>query len=178
MKTEGEDYNKRFISACANNKVDIARALLLDKRVNPSANNNEAIQDACRFGREEIVKLLLQDGRADPSINHNIAVMMAAAKNERELVHMLLLDDRVFYSLTERQLTDLKYYAPSVKACLNACRDTVLTILLIYRHQSLLSQLPKDILLLITKRIWRSWPDTVWLQCGSKSKFETLYEIE
>ena len=48
--------------------------LLNDPRVDPSADNNDAICCASDNGQVEVVKLLLNDPRIDPSDDNNRAI--------------------------------------------------------------------------------------------------------
>ena len=46
---------------------EVVELLLVDPRVDPSANDYEAIRSASQKGHTEIVELLLADPRVDPS---------------------------------------------------------------------------------------------------------------
>jgi ankyrin repeat protein len=74
---------------------EIMELLLQDKRVDPSAHNNFAIQMASYAGHTEIVKLLLQDKRVDPSADNNYAIRLASYAGRTEVVKLLLQDRRV-----------------------------------------------------------------------------------
>ena len=63
--------------------------VLADPRVDPSANDNLAIQRASSYGRTEIVKLLLDDSRVDPSANNNYALRIARGKKHTATVNLL-----------------------------------------------------------------------------------------
>jgi hypothetical protein len=60
----------------------------------PSANDNDAIQQAAAHGHLAVVERLLQDVRVDPSGDDNYAVRWAA-ENGHPAVDRLLDDDRV-----------------------------------------------------------------------------------
>ena len=59
-----------------NGYLEIVQELLKDNRVDPSANNNDAIQWASGNGHLEVVEELLKDNRVDPSANDNYAIQM------------------------------------------------------------------------------------------------------
>ena len=67
---------------------------MADHRVDPTANNNEAIRAACDRNHVEIVRMLLTDSRVDPSTNNNEAIERAILHGYTELVQ-LLSDGRV-----------------------------------------------------------------------------------
>ena len=64
--------------------------LLQDSRVNPSANDNEAIKYASINGHHLVVDRLLQDRRADPTDNNNIAIRNASRNGHHLVVNRLL----------------------------------------------------------------------------------------
>jgi hypothetical protein len=65
--------------------------LLQDSRVDPSAEDNQALIAACEGRNVEVVKLLLGDPRVDPSD----AIRFAIADGHLEVVKLLLADSRV-----------------------------------------------------------------------------------
>jgi len=69
--------------------------LALEKGVDPSVNNNYAIEIAAINGHTEIVKLLLTDERVDPSDENNFAIIYASENGHTEIVKLLLNDKRV-----------------------------------------------------------------------------------
>ncbi len=69
--------------------------LALEKGVDPSIDNNFAIEYASKNGHLEIVKLLLQDERVDPSDHNNYAIECASKNGHTEVVKLLLQDERV-----------------------------------------------------------------------------------
>jgi ankyrin repeat protein len=77
LKVEaGDDVSDAiaFQTACALGHTEIVRLLLLlDRGVNPAAENNAALRYACLHGRTKIVRLLLDlqlDRGVNPSANH------------------------------------------------------------------------------------------------------------
>ena len=65
------------------------KLLLADDRIDPSFNNNFAIQFASEHGRTDIVKLLLGDKRIDPAANNNYAIQHALENNHMEIFYLL-----------------------------------------------------------------------------------------
>jgi len=84
-----------FFDAILNSNVKRVKLLLSDPNIDPSENDNEAIQKASRNGQFEIVKLLLSDSRVDPSANDNYPLKWAALLGDFEIVKLLLSDPRV-----------------------------------------------------------------------------------
>ena len=79
----------------ANTHIEVIKILLLDLRVDPSANFNHAIRFASKLGHLELVKILLYDSRVDPSALNNDAIAYASEFGHLEVVKLLLLDPRV-----------------------------------------------------------------------------------
>jgi hypothetical protein len=74
---------------------DVISILVKDLRINPSADNNNAIKWAIESGHTEIVKSLLNDPRVDPSAKDNDAIREASQNGHTEIVKLLLNDLRV-----------------------------------------------------------------------------------
>jgi ankyrin repeat protein len=89
------DLDGALIAAASSGFTDAVKLLLLDDRVDPSAQNNEALLWASQEGYLEIVKILLSDDRVDPSAEDNGALCFAAERGQLEIVKILLSDDRV-----------------------------------------------------------------------------------
>ena len=68
---------------------------VLDRNMDPSANDNEAIRFASREGHLEIVERLLKDPRVDPGSSYNWAIREASREGHLEVVERLLKDPRV-----------------------------------------------------------------------------------
>ncbi len=86
--------SKALIASSKKNHTEVVKILLADPRVNPSAEDNDAIKSASTNGHAEVVKLLLDDGRANPSANNNYAIIIASRYNHPEVVKLLLEDER------------------------------------------------------------------------------------
>ena len=81
--------------ACQRGDIDETRLLLVDSRVNPTSNKNEAIKLACIKGHIDIVRLLLADERVDPGNENNHAIRWACCCGHVDVVRLLLADKRV-----------------------------------------------------------------------------------
>jgi hypothetical protein len=73
----------------------IARILLNDPRVDPSAKDQEPLKRAARNGHVDTVKVLLNDSRVDPSALHQRSLKLAAGNGHVDIVKVLLNDPRV-----------------------------------------------------------------------------------
>jgi ankyrin repeat protein len=95
------DYRSKehgsFTWAVRNNKIFAVACLLKlhHDRIDPSVDNNFAIQYATERGYKEIVELLLQDNRTDPSTENNFAIRIATTNGNKEIVEFLLKDKRI-----------------------------------------------------------------------------------
>ena len=69
--------------------------LFIQAGVDPSAENNRAIQWASRCGHLSVVNRLVQDARVDPSAQDNSAIQMASFYGHLLVVDRLLQDERV-----------------------------------------------------------------------------------
>src|SRR5690606_17610592 len=65
---------KTLCYASVHGHLEVVQELLKDKRVDPSARDNYAIQYASSNGHLEVVKELLKDKRVDPSAENNEAI--------------------------------------------------------------------------------------------------------
>ena len=89
---------EEFYSAIENGQLEVVKALLEDKRVDPSDDKNLAIQRASSCGHLEVVKALRKDKRVDPSDDNNLAIRWASKNGRVEVVKLLLKDHRVYYT--------------------------------------------------------------------------------
>ena len=64
----------------------MVRELLKNSKVDPSANDNQAIGIASQHGHVKIVKLLLEDKRVDPSDNKNYAIRIANQMGHKKVL--------------------------------------------------------------------------------------------
>lgn len=72
----------------------IVKALLADSRIDPSANNNEAVYQAAKLPDPSILRLLLIDSRVNPAVDDNEPLIKAAELGNIETLRILLNDPR------------------------------------------------------------------------------------
>lgn len=75
--------------------MEVIKILLNDERVDPSAQDNEAIREACEIGYVQVVQLLLKDERVD-----------ADSIKENKFVFAVLLDEDNRVGAIRRILTE------------------------------------------------------------------------
>lgn len=75
--------------------VEMIKILILDERIELSAQYNILIVCACLYGLLEIVNILLEDPKVDPSAERNKPIILAARKCHGKIVERLLKDKRV-----------------------------------------------------------------------------------
>ena len=83
-----------FLYAVKTNNISAIKDLL-QQGVDPSINNNTAIQIAAEKGYIEIIKLLLKDKRINPSDQRNDILQTIVKYGYTEIVKLLLKDPRV-----------------------------------------------------------------------------------
>ena len=93
--------NISFNSAWKSGSVRVVELLLIDRRIDPSADNNDAIRLASYNGHTEIVRLLLADSRVDPRYD-NYAIRFASENGHAEVVK--LLADRELMDKTKKSM--------------------------------------------------------------------------
>lgn len=97
-----ENSASALVCACRNNRIDIVKRLLQEKRPFSTHTSGwyyikpkHAITVAANNGYNEIVRLLLQDGRIDPAVNQCTALARACRHNHINTVILLLADERI-----------------------------------------------------------------------------------
>jgi len=88
----GADDNMAIRSA---GNAQVAKLLLSDPRVDPTAKNSDSLFQASAHGRPDVVKVLLDHGRADPAVNMCACLIWAHGKGHQLVVGLLLADERV-----------------------------------------------------------------------------------
>ena len=89
-------FNNTFLCAIKYGHTEIVRLLLdlpLERCVNPSANDNYALQLACNNGQTKIVRLLLDlplKRGVDPAAKNNLALQLACKFGHTEIVRLLI----------------------------------------------------------------------------------------
>jgi ankyrin repeat protein len=81
--------------ASYNGNTDKVKMLLSHSCVDPTADDNAAVQLACMAGHIDITKLLLSDARVNPGAKVNLAFRLVSKYGHMELVQRLLEDPRV-----------------------------------------------------------------------------------
>ena len=79
--------HKNLQTAISSNSTNMSRLLLMDKRIDPSINDNEALLLA--------ISLILSDPRVDPSMDQNKALLSAISSESSNVVKLILADSRV-----------------------------------------------------------------------------------
>ncbi len=87
--------NKIFQNGSVYGSLKVVRFLLKDKRVDPAADDNEAIVAASFKGELGIVRLLLKDKRVDPSARDNGPMVEASTHGHLGVMRLLFDDGRV-----------------------------------------------------------------------------------
>ena len=90
-----ENQHAQLEFACRKGYLAIVNRILLHNRVDPSADDNDAIRSASYNGHGDVVKRLLLDERVDPSADDNWAIRFASYNGHGDIVKRLLLDKRV-----------------------------------------------------------------------------------
>jgi len=104
----GDNWPIRY--AVDNNRLEIVKLLLADKRVDPTIWDNYVIGCASKYGHTEVVKLLLADPRVNPGDCENNAFTHASEYGHVEIVKLLLNDSRVDLSIYDYNLA-IRYAA-------------------------------------------------------------------
>lgn len=94
IRVNSYSYNP-IETVCRQGNMEMFNLLYNDARVDPSVQNNKAIQAAAQYGNTEIVKILMADERVDPADNINRAFKLALQYNKFEAAVTLLDDKRV-----------------------------------------------------------------------------------
>jgi len=85
-----------FVDECRKGSIEKIKEMLKDPEIDPTYDNNFAIQTAAYSGHKLIVEELLNDPRVNPADQDNFAIRWAAeSKCAVETVKLLLKDKRV-----------------------------------------------------------------------------------
>ncbi|KAJ3071177.1 hypothetical protein HDU98_005694 [Podochytrium sp. JEL0797] len=87
--------NDVFLGAIQLSHFELVHRLLESDRVDPSAENNVAIQMVAMSGDVDLCRMLLADPRVDPSDDGNTALREAVLYNRLPIVELLLQHPRV-----------------------------------------------------------------------------------
>ena len=93
-------FNNDYLDrAVKENKNDIVRILLKNKKANPSFPFNKPIIHAAFCGNIEAVELMLKDSRVDASAHDNRAIRYAIEHKDIPMIKILYRDEKVRKSL-------------------------------------------------------------------------------
>ena len=84
-----------FTYACKSGLADVVRLIINDGRVDPAADENNALRLASAYGHTGVVRLLLSDERVNPAAADDYAFGLASDNGHTEVVRLLLSDKRV-----------------------------------------------------------------------------------
>jgi ankyrin repeat protein len=102
---------KTFNTAIENNNIEIVKALITDKLVNPSEYNNSLLKYASKKGYLKIVKLLLKDKRVNTHNSIEYPIVLAAENNHLEILKLLL--KHYFHSILHSSCLSYAFYLAS-----------------------------------------------------------------
>jgi ankyrin repeat protein len=95
--------------------------LLEHPKIDPSANENEAVRCAAKHGHAQVVELLLKHPNVDPSTNDNYAIRYAATYGHAQVVGLLLEHPKVYPSAN---------YNEAIREAINGSHWAVVDLLL------------------------------------------------
>ena len=81
---------EQFIDAIETNDIKTVKVLLMDKDVNPAADNNTPVNWAADYGFWDIFELLLTDKRVNPFDGKNSSLCIIASLGNLRLVKLLI----------------------------------------------------------------------------------------
>jgi len=87
--------NSIFAEACALGQIAIVKTMLINPNIDPSHQNNKALNNAVEYKQYNIVKLLIDSNRVNQNIIHNCALRIAIANNNIMMVKLLFTDPRL-----------------------------------------------------------------------------------
>lgn len=96
-----------FNNAVKKSQKDIVKKLMLEKDVDPSAEDNFAILHFIYMNDYEMVDLFLKDKRVNPLERNSIPILLAIEKEYDDIVELLWSNKKVKISLKNN---DLKVY--------------------------------------------------------------------
>ena len=101
----GMEFEEIFFESIRTNNIVLFRKMLVDTRLNPNYNNNQAIIICIVHFRYYILNLLLKDARIQPHDQNNLAIRLSLLKRDKKLVDMLLCHQAVVHQIyTDPQL--------------------------------------------------------------------------
>ncbi len=88
-KVSLEILNHAFLTAVINGFLPLVKALSKISGVDPTADNNDAIQAGAQYGQEEVVKYLCTELKLDPAANNSSAICLAAQNGHLNVIKFL-----------------------------------------------------------------------------------------
>jgi hypothetical protein len=104
------NLDKAIVHAAKIGDQKTIEELVLNHHIDPSVDNNQAIQAASANGHLRVVHFLLQDPRVDPTVGNNNALQEAAYYGHLDVVERLLLDARVDPTASENGASGCAYF--------------------------------------------------------------------
>ena len=104
-------FKPALIGALEHRHMHVVDILLKDPRVDPSIQNNDAIQIAAEKRNIPAIRILLKDSRVNPTVNNNHAIRHALKNSHFDVARILLEDKRVSDSVWEDDTIQL---SPSI----------------------------------------------------------------
>jgi hypothetical protein len=95
-------------AAVIGNNLEIAKELLKDSRIDPTAKRNRSIVAACYYGTLSVLKEILKDKRVDKNQELYFEMLKEAVKKKRKDIIIFILDEEQFNPFTKQgQLYDI-----------------------------------------------------------------------
>ncbi|KAJ3136722.1 hypothetical protein HK100_001476 [Physocladia obscura] len=109
-----DENNKAMSIAVQYGHAEIVE-MLLNKNIDPSCYDNEAIVVACKKKYLEIIKILLHDQRVDPGVDNNICIYNACKSNHVAVIELLLQSNTVDPSCRQNRCLQFMAELPKSK---------------------------------------------------------------
>jgi hypothetical protein len=94
-KADASFLQKTFKELVKAGATALVTTLLTDERVDPTADQNKAIQLCAKHGHLALLELLLTDKRVNPADEENAAICLACYNGRTDVARRLLKDERV-----------------------------------------------------------------------------------
>jgi len=99
--------NSIFVEACALGQVIIVKKMLANPNINPTHNNNQALNYAVQNKQYQIVEILINDNRIDQNMTQNSPLRYAVKTNNLQMVKLLFTDYRL--DINDLNLLNVNY---------------------------------------------------------------------
>lgn len=94
IELSSKKFHRTLSRACKNGYIKLIKTILLDKRVDPSYNDNYLLYIAAIHNHLKLVEILLQDKRVDPSTSKNYTIKNSIFADEK-ITQLLWKDKRI-----------------------------------------------------------------------------------